>query len=76
MRRGFRNNGLIEILNESESESEKIVSGVIYRLPENGIKLDFISRVKRYIISIFSSFVNSHRAGQMQKRIKIRESKC
>lgn len=53
MRRGFRNNGLIEILNESESESEKIISGVIYRLPENGIKLDFISRVKRYVISIF-----------------------
>lgn len=53
MRRGFRNNGLIEILNESESESEKVISGVIYRLPENGIKLDFISRVKRYVISIF-----------------------
>ncbi len=47
IRRGFLNNGLIEVLNESESDSEKIVSGVIYRLPENGIKLDFISRVKR-----------------------------
>lgn len=56
MRRGFRNNGLIEILNESESESEKVISGVIYRLPENGIKLDFISRVKRYVISIFMPF--------------------
>lgn len=56
MRRGFRNNGLIEILNESESEGEKIISGVIYRLPENGIKLDFISRVKRYVISIFMPF--------------------
>lgn len=56
MRRGFRNNGLIEILNESESDSEKVISGVIYRLPENGIKLDFISRVKRYVISIFLPF--------------------
>ena len=56
MRRGFRNNGLIEILNESESESEKVISGVIYRLPENGIKLDFISRVKRYVLSIFMPF--------------------
>lgn len=56
MRRGFKNNGLIEILNESESDSEKVISGVIYRLPENGIKLDFISRVKRYVISIFLPF--------------------
>lgn len=56
MRRGFKNNGLIEILNESESDSEKVISGVIYRLPENGIKLDFISRVKRYIIYIFLPF--------------------
>lgn len=57
MRRGFKNNGLIEILNESESDSEKVISGVIYRLPENGIKLDFISRVKRYVISIFLPFL-------------------
>lgn len=56
MRRGFKNNGLIEILNESESDSEKVISGVIWRLPENGIKLDFISRVKRYAISIFLPF--------------------
>lgn len=45
MRRGFRNNGLIEI--ENEPEEEKDEEAVIYRLHENGIKLDFINRVKR-----------------------------
>ncbi|MCJ1466725.1 hypothetical protein MMC07_005345 [Pseudocyphellaria aurata] len=43
LRRGFRNNGQIEIENEPEEKEE----GVIYRLPETGIKLDFIDRVKR-----------------------------
>ena len=50
MRRGFVNNGLIEIINESdhdESDVERESAGVIYRVPENGIKLDFIDRVKR-----------------------------
>lgn len=44
LRRGFRNNGQIEIESEPEEDREE---GVIYRLPENGIKLDFINRVKR-----------------------------
>ncbi|KAI9809548.1 MAG: hypothetical protein M1827_006783 [Pycnora praestabilis] len=50
LRRGFTNNGLIEIENE-ESEDEQFVDresyGVVYRLPEKGIKLDFIDRAKR-----------------------------
>ena len=48
LRRGFRNNGLIEIeneLSEEESEIEREMSGVIYRVPEKGLKLDFIDRV-------------------------------
>lgn len=51
LRRGFKNNGLIEIENEpsdDESENEKnYPPGVIYRVPEKGLKLDFIDRVKR-----------------------------
>ena len=51
LRRGFKNNGLIEIENElsdDESENEKShPPGVIYRVPEKGLKLDFIDRVKR-----------------------------
>ena len=52
LRRGFRNNGMVEIAeehSEEESEIEKEMSGVVYRVPEKGIKLDFIDRVKRYI---------------------------
>lgn len=49
LRRGFRNNGLIEIEDESSDEDKltKKISGQIYRVPETGIKLDFIDRVKR-----------------------------
>ncbi|KAL9104979.1 MAG: hypothetical protein Q9163_000151 [Psora crenata] len=50
LRRGFRNNGIIEIAeedSEEESEIEKEMSGVVYRVPEKGIKLDFIDRIKR-----------------------------
>lgn len=51
MSRGFVNNGLIEILNEpgfvEGDPIDRDEGGVIYRLPENGIKLDFLHRVKR-----------------------------
>ena len=50
IRRGFKNNGLIEIENDAsddDSANEREKSGVIYRVPELGIKLDFIDRVKR-----------------------------
>ena len=49
LRRGFRNKGLIEIdedSSEDESDIEREMSGVIYRVPERGIKLDFIDRIK------------------------------
>ena len=49
IRRGFKNNGLIEIENDAsddDSANERERSGVIYRVPELGIKLDFIDRVK------------------------------
>lgn len=49
LNRGFVNEGIIEVINdESEEESgfyDEEVSGVVYRLPEKGIKLDFIDRV-------------------------------
>lgn len=50
VRRGLRNNGLIEIeldVSEEETRIEKNEKGkVIYRYHENGIKLDFINRAK------------------------------
>lgn len=49
LRRGFKNNGLIEIENETSDEEDLTTkpSGQILRVPETGIKLDFIDRVKR-----------------------------
>lgn len=58
LNRGFINNGVIEVINdESDDESdfyEVEAPGIVYRLPEKGIKLDFIDRVKRYVYCGFS----------------------
>jgi len=49
--RGLVNNGIIEILNDEDGTGlefdEEEVNGVVYRLPEKGIKLDFIDRVNQ-----------------------------
>jgi hypothetical protein len=48
--RGHKNDGLIEIENEDEAEFKDVAvngSHTIYRLPERGIKLDWIERVKQ-----------------------------
>ena len=51
LRRGFVNNGLIEVENEPSDNEEDFVDtehyGTVYRLPERGIKLDFIDKIKR-----------------------------
>lgn len=48
LRRGHQNNGIIEIESEDEDQFDEVqMSGVVYRLPERGIKLDFIETVKR-----------------------------
>jgi hypothetical protein len=53
LQRGFRNNGVIDIVNDDESDSdsefydeEGLDQGVVYRLPAKGLKLDFIDKVK------------------------------
>lgn len=58
LRRGFKNNGLIEIENEPSDEEKftKNMSGQIYRVHERGIKLDFIDRVKRSV-PLLSHFI-------------------
>jgi len=50
LRRGFKNNGLIEIAEEeSEDEftDEESPEGVVFKVPARGVKLDFIDRCKR-----------------------------
>lgn len=53
LRRGFVNNGLIEIENEPSDDDSGLLKqqsfGQIYRVPEKGVKLDFIDKVKRYV---------------------------
>lgn len=53
LRRGFQNNGLIEVASEASDseldfEDEEMPDGTVYKLPAIGIKLDFIDKVKRY----------------------------
>jgi len=61
LRRGFVNNGLIEVADDSDDEGdmtdEEGPYGVIYKVPARGIKLDFIDKAKRYGIlhSIYST---------------------
>ena len=50
MERGFRNNGVIDVTLMKEDDAR--IAGVemygqVYRLPERGIRLDFIDRVKK-----------------------------
>lgn len=58
LRRGFVNNGIIEVINDDESsddsdsefyDEDTPEDGVVYRLPASGIKLDFIDKVKQYV---------------------------
>jgi len=65
LRRGFVNNGLVEIENEASDDEaffEREQLGVVYRLPERGVKLDFIDRVKRcgqVLCADFAVYTNS-----------------
>lgn len=58
--RGMRNNGLVDIINDPDDDTdgegnyvfgndEKDFNSHIYRIPEKGLVLDFIDKVKRYV---------------------------
>ena len=49
LRRGYVNNGIIEILNDPSDEENDFdtETGIVPRLQERGIKLDFIDRVRQ-----------------------------
>jgi hypothetical protein len=51
MTRGFRNNGIIDVeLNKDDEKIDEVeMLGTIYRLPERGIRLDFLDRIRRYL---------------------------
>lgn len=56
LQRGLANNGIIEIADDdsdatdSEFFEEDRDSAIVYKLPQQGIKLDFIDKVKQYDI--------------------------
>ena len=85
LRRGFANNGMIEIENElsddEEEDAEKRRYGTVYRLSEQGIKLDFIDRVNVYVFfdnrSIISVDANlSVRTNQEETLQRKREARA
>jgi hypothetical protein len=59
--RGMRNNGLIDIINDPDDDTDgegnyvfgqgdsKDLNAKVFRVPERGVILDFVSRVKRYV---------------------------
>jgi len=55
LRRGHKNNGIIEVASDSESDDdfydEKQPDGEVFRLPGRGIKLDFIDKIKQYVLA-------------------------
>lgn len=76
LKRGFKNNGNIEIDNTEEDEEEElkkkkklsfdesyIVNNIRYRLPENGVKLDFLDKVRtlRKSQSVQKSQINNNK---------------
>ena len=62
--RGIRNNGLIDIINDPDDDTDgegnyvfgtedKDLNSHVYRVPEKGLVLDFIHKVKRYAAAPF-----------------------
>jgi len=59
--RGMRNNGLIEVINDPDDDTDgegnyvfglddpKDLNSKVFRIPERGIILDFLSKVKRFV---------------------------
>ena len=56
LRRGFCNNGVIDIVEDESDDSDSEFyedtpdESTVYRLPASGIKLDFIDKVKKYVL--------------------------
>lgn len=71
--RGMRNNGLIEVINDSDDDTDgegnyvfgpddpKDLNSKVFLVPEKGVILDFVSKVKRYVhasSSVITTVVN------------------
>jgi hypothetical protein len=79
--RGMRNNGLIDIINDPDDDTDgegnyvfgpddpKDLNSKVFRIPERGVVLDFVSKVKRFVRSfqhIIITVLTCH-SGRVQK---------
>lgn len=72
--RGMRNNGLIDIMNDSDDDTDgegnyifgpddpKDLNSKVFRVPEKGLILDFVSKVKGYV---HPSYLTTRTAAKM-----------
>lgn len=87
--RGMRNNGLIDIMNDSDDDTDgegnyvfgdndpKDANSKIFRVPEKGVILDFVSKVKRYIQShqhVIALVTNASSSGRVAKKHEARKA--
>jgi hypothetical protein len=80
--RGMRNNGLIEVLNDPDDDTDgegnyvfgpddpKDLNSKVFRVPEKGVILDFVSKVKRYVHTsypVITTIANGSHSGRVSK---------
>jgi hypothetical protein len=86
---GMRNNGLIDIINNPDDDTDgegnyvfgendpKDLNSKIFRVPEKGVILDFVSKVKRYVQSyqhIIITVTNTSLSGRVAKKLDARQA--
>jgi hypothetical protein len=87
--RGIRNNGLIEVINNSDDDTDgegnytfgredpKDLNSKVFRVPERGVILDFVSKVKRYVHSSYpvaTTVANDSHSGRVVKDVEARKA--
>lgn len=87
--RGMRNNGLIEIANDPDDDTDgegnyvfgpddaKDLNSKVFRIPEKGVILDFVSKVKRCVHSLLHFviiFANDLLSGRVAKAYETRKA--
>jgi hypothetical protein len=87
--RGMRNNGLIDIINDPDDDTDgegnyvfgpddpKDLNSKVFRIPEKGVILDFVSKVKRYVhlsYRVIATVANVSGSGRVVKNFEARNS--
>jgi hypothetical protein len=87
--RGMRNNGLIDVINNSDDDTDgegnyvfgpedpKDLNSKVFRVPEKGVILDFVSKVKRYVhlsYPVITITANVPDSGRVAKELEARKA--